>query len=342
MEVITSAFGIEEDVLILKGSNLVISVIRSTDSTKRRALTLFRSDRQKLSEEIKKSGADIYHAHWTYEFALAALSCRTNVLVTAHDAPLKILFHYRDVYRFLRFMMSVLVRIRTNHLSAVSPYLARNWRKQMWWRKQILILPNFTPIEMLETRNQNSRDKKIVLCISDSSRLKNVKTLVQAWKIVRVTFPEATLKLVGYGLGRGEEIYQWAKLNHLEVGIDWIGYVERSTIVDELNQASIVCHPSLEESHSLVLVESLARGLPIIGGIHSGAVPWTLGDAGLLVDVKLDSEIASAILKLLGSTELRTELSNLARLRSTRMFNAQRILPLYLHAYTKIIDDRKS
>jgi glycosyltransferase involved in cell wall biosynthesis len=95
----------------------------------------------------------------------------------------------------------------------------------MWWHKQITILPNFTPVEMLEEKITLSRDKKTVLCISDSSKLKNVKSLVNAWKFVRAIHPEAKLRLVGNGLGIAEEIHQWAKLNELSEGIEWIGYV---------------------------------------------------------------------------------------------------------------------
>ena len=340
VEIITSAFGLINEKLVFNGLKLIITIVKSTESTKIRALTLFRSDRKNLSKILEESKADVYHAHWTYEFALAALSVRKNVLVSAHDAPMKILYFYRDPYRFLRFVMALIVRLRTNNLAAVSPYLAQNWRKQMRWHKQITILPNFTPIEMLEEKITLSRDKKTVLCISDSSKLKNVKSLVNAWKFVRAIHPEAKLRLVGNGLGIAEEIHQWAKLNELSEGIEWIGYVERSLVVQELNHATILCHPSLEESHSLVLVEALARGLPIVGGMHSGAVPWTLGDAGLLVDVKSKMEIAKAINELLLDLGLRTRLSELAQVRSREFFSEEDNLPNYIQAYNEILNHK--
>jgi len=340
VEIITSAFGLINEKLVFNGLKLMITIVKSTESTKIRALTLFRSDRKNLSKILEESKADVYHAHWTYEFALAALSVRKNVLVSAHDAPMKILYFYRDPYRFLRFVMAVIVRLRTNNLAAVSPYLAQTWRKQMRWHKPIMILPNFTPVEMLEEKITLSRDKKTVLCISDSSRLKNVKSLVNAWKFVRTIHPEAKLRLIGNGLGIAEEIHQWAKLNELSEGIEWIGYVERSLVVQELNHATILCHPSLEESHSLVLVEALARGLPIVGGMHSGAVPWTLGDAGLLVDVKSKMEIAKAINELLLDLGLRARLSELAQIRSREFFSEGDNLPNYIQAYSEILNHK--
>jgi glycosyltransferase involved in cell wall biosynthesis len=233
--------------------------------------------------------------------------------------------------------MAVNVRIRTKNLAVVSPYLAENWRKQMFWKKQISILPNFTSVELLQGKNMLPMDKKTVLCISDSSRLKNVKTLVKAWKDVRAIYPTANLKLVGNGLGMGQEIHQWAKLNRLSDGIEWIGYIDHSLIVQELSQANILCHPSLEESHSLVLVEALARGLPVIGGKHSGAVPWTIGNSGLLVDVKSNSEIANAIVELLLYPELRSRMSELAQKRSSELFSDEEILSKHMQAYRKIL-----
>lgn len=338
VEIVTSAFGVFDHELNFKGPKITITIIKSTDSTRNRALTLFRDDRKRITKVLEKSKADIFHAHWTYEFALAALSTQKKVLVTAHDAPLKILFHYRDAYRFLRFLMAVIVRMRAKHLAAVSPYLADNWRRHMIWRKPVIVLPNFTPVEMLPDSDPNARLNYSVLCVSDSSKLKNVKTLIKAWKIVVSEIPKANLRLVGIGLGEGEEIHDWAKLSGLAEAIEWVGYVERTSILKELSSATVLCHPSLEESHSLVLVESLAMGLPIIGGKNSGAVPWTLGDAGLLVDVKSEIEIADALIHLLLNLELRTKFSELAHLRSTSIFSEEIILPRYIRAYKDILE----
>jgi glycosyltransferase involved in cell wall biosynthesis len=338
VEIVTSAFGVFDHELNFKGPKITITIIKSTDSTRNRALTLFRDDRKRITKVLEKSKADIFHAHWTYEFALAALSTQKKVLVTAHDAPLKILFHYRDAYRFLRFLMAVIVRMRAKHLAAVSPYLADNWRRHMIWRKPVIILPNFTPVEMLPDSDPNARLNYSVLCVSDSSKLKNVKTLIKAWKIVVSEIPQANLRLVGIGLGEGEEIHDWAKLSGLAEAIEWVGYVERTSILKELSSATVLCHPSLEESHSLVLVESLAMGLPIIGGKNSGAVPWTLGDAGLLVDVKSEIEIADALIQLLLNLELRSKFSELAHLRSTSIFSEEITLPRYIRAYKDILE----
>ena len=112
-----------------------------------RALDLFKVERRALTDEIRRQRPDIVHAHWTYEFARAALASGLPTLVTAHDAPLTILRHLRDPYRMARLAMALRVRAKHPPLTAVSPYLAERWRREMGWHSEIAVIPNITPFE---------------------------------------------------------------------------------------------------------------------------------------------------------------------------------------------------
>ena len=70
VEIISTAFNLLEEQMILSGPRLKFTIVRSTKNTKVRALTLWKSDRKLLVTAIKKSDADIFHAHWTYELSL--------------------------------------------------------------------------------------------------------------------------------------------------------------------------------------------------------------------------------------------------------------------------------
>jgi glycosyltransferase involved in cell wall biosynthesis len=337
IEIISTAYNLVEEQIILSGPRLKFTIVRSTKNTKVRALTLWKSDRKLLVTAIKKSDADIFHAHWTYEFAMATLTCKRDALISAHDAPIKILQHYRDIYRLLRLVMAFYVRFRTRNLAVVSPYLADSWRTKMHWKKNIFVLPNLIPKDIVIGNHRYSPHGNRVLCVSDASELKNVKTLIRSWNQMSHLADNSLLVIVGHGLGPGEEMFQWADSRGLNNRIVWKGYLERKEISAEMSRANILCHPSLEESHSLALLEALTMGLPIIAGKNSGAVPWVVGDAGVLVDVASESDLSEAIIKLLQNLEARVSLSKMAAKRSFEVFGTQVILPKYLDTYRLLV-----
>jgi len=58
-----------------------------------RALDLFAAERAGVRQAMEEDPCDLIHAQWTYEFALAALATGQPTLVTAHDAPWRVLRH---------------------------------------------------------------------------------------------------------------------------------------------------------------------------------------------------------------------------------------------------------
>jgi len=338
VEIISTATGSIADPIILHGKRLKFTIVKGNSSPRNRALSLFRSDRKNLSKVIRATEADIFHAHWIYEFALATLQTKKNVIVTAHDSPVKILFHYLDAYRLLRLVLAIVVRIKCKYLTAVSPYLAQNWRKQMLWFKNIEILPNLIPTDFLKTGIQVNEKEKFVLCVSDSSNLKNVKTLITAWHKVNLEMTDYRLVLVGYGLGKDEDMNKWADRNGLDYNIEWTGYINRAELHLLFERAMLLCHPSLEESHCLVLLEASSLGLPIIAGNNSGAVPWTLKSGGYLIDAKSPSAISSAILRVIRSPDLRNILSQNALENVRTNYSQRKLIELYLNSYQEVIN----
>jgi L-malate glycosyltransferase len=338
VEIVSTATGLETEELVFRGERLKITIVQGSASARNRALTLFFADRRNIVKVIRETDAEIYHAHWTYEFALATLMTKKNVLVTAHDSPFTILRYYRDPYRFLRLVLAWIVRLKCRNLAAVSPNLARSWRRQMMWSENISILPNFIPSDFSRLGILRKEKERIVLCVSDGSKLKNVKTLVHAWQLVYANVANFSLVLVGHGLGKDQEVHRWAVTNGLDSNIVWKGYLDRTEMRDLMDSSMLLCHPSLEESHCLVLLEALSLGLPIVAGEKSGAVPWSLGDAAVLVDVRSKTQVADAILRIINSPLLRDELAYLGVNQVLSNFSSEKLLREYLDTYAKITE----
>ena len=336
VEVVTEATEIEECV-DLQGLRLRVLVAPLRARAREHILDLFHRERRELGALLTKTEGSVINAHWTYEFAWAALDTGRPVLVTAHDAPFTILRYSRDAYRTLRATMAVVVRTRTRHLSAVSPYLAANWRRQMHFRGPITVIPNM--VTALSTEGPSRpRTRGALLAIGNAGRLKNMHALVKALSLLRTEGHSATLELIGEGLGPDDPFAVETRARGDGAGITFRGRVEREGVAEALARNAILVHPSLEESFGLVLVEAMTAGVPVVAGFRSGGVPWVLagGEAGVLVDVKRPSEIASGITRLLSNEAEAQEIAARARVHAARHFSPQAVCDSYLAAYDRV------
>ena len=106
--------------------------------------------------------------------------------------------------------------------------------------------------------------------------------------------------LFGPGMEAGGEAEHWAQRRNLLTNVEFRGSVPREQILDFLEiEADLMVHPSLIETHGMVLIEAMACGVPVVGGRKSGAVAWTLdeGRSGFLCDVKNSRKLADSIIK---------------------------------------------
>lgn len=281
-----------------RSDQLDLALVPTRARARDRALDFFAAERRGIADELRKARPDVVHAHWTYEFALGAIAADVApVLVTAHDLPWTILRSFRDPYRLIRWLMAWRARISIKHLTAVSSYAAQGWRREMLYRRPIMLIPN--PLPRLPISTVPRSEHPVVLSVGDASPLKNVKALIRAFEFVRNEAPHSELHLVGPGLDNNGELARWTRAKGLERQVVFVGPLERRSLADAYAEATVYCHPSLEETFGMVLLEALDAGLPVVAGRNSGAVSSTLfdGQAGRLVDVRRPGQIADALLE---------------------------------------------
>jgi L-malate glycosyltransferase len=336
VEVVTHATGIEGCVE-LEGPKLRILVAPRRERARALASDLFRAERQGLRELLDKTEGDVVHAHWTYEFAWAALDTGRPVLVTAHDAPLTILRHVRDPYRAVRAAMAYIVRTRIRNLTAVSPYLAQRWRREMLYRRPITVIPNIAPRLIAESSTRWVADGAALVDVTDAGRLKNVGALLEALVQLRAEGRDLTLNLVGAGLGADDDMAKTVRARGLGDGVEFHGILSRESLAAVLARSTVFVHPSLEEACPMSILEAMNAGLPVVGGIRSGGVPWLLDDgrAGMLVDVERPADIADAVCGLLDDDAAAREIASRGRERIADCFSGDVVAHSYLEAYAR-------
>lgn len=297
-----------------------------------RAADFFGQERKLIARELRRVPGDLIHAHWSYEYAWAALSDGRPVLTTVHDAPFTVLKTHRDAYRLLRYMLAWRVRLKMGAVSAVSPYLATQWCREMFWRDDVPVVPNMSPLPVSDPPRTIGNT---LVSIGNADPLKNVRSLLTALPAVIRQHPDTTLALIGPGLGPTDELA--SAVGDFDGRIEWMGQCDRPTVQAAIRRSRAMVHPSLEESQGVALLEAMSQGVPVIAGRDSGAVPWTLGEAGLLVDVRDPAALASAICGLLADSSTQERMSEMGRSRVVDVFSETAVVDGYIQLYGNVV-----
>jgi glycosyltransferase involved in cell wall biosynthesis len=296
-----------------------------------------------MVEELKKEKPDIVHAHWSYEYAGAAIKTDFPYLVTVHDNAFQILGYFKNLYRFFRLLMSEKYLNKVKYASTVSPYMNKYVSRRC---KNLKIIPN--PVNILLNENDIRslvklkmdaiKSPKITMIFNGWDARKNGINAFLAFKMLLSKIPNATLHLFGAGSEMFGEAYKAAN----KIGVSNIyfnGPTNHKSLIESLKESHLLLHPSLEESFGVVLIEAMANGVPSIGGKNSGAVPWVINDNRLLVDVKNPTEIADKMYELLCDSKLYESLALSGYLNVVNRFSAERVVESYLNYYKEIISD---
>jgi L-malate glycosyltransferase len=340
------------DPLVLTGTRFEFRLLpgrrrvwRMNEGRPGRALDGFRVERQLLATQLAQIRPDLVHAHWTYEFALAALDSGLPTLVTAHDSPARVLRHSRSPFRALRYLMARQVLRQAHHATTVSDYLAGELVGLCG--RRLPLVPNPVAAHVFETGRARmaGAGRRIGMVCNGWGRLKNAEAGLRAFAAFRQQVPCAELHCFGDDFGPDGRAARWAMDKALSAGVVFIGPLPHRALVQRLAGLDLLLHPSLEESFGVVVAEAMALGLPVVAGRHSGAVGWVLaGDrpagavsAGLLTDVRDPSAIAVALAR--SFDDHYAERSAIGRDDARRRFSGEAVAAAYLAAYARVLAD---
>jgi glycosyltransferase involved in cell wall biosynthesis len=125
-----------------------------------------------------------------------------------------------------------------------------------------------------------------LLAVGDLLPRKNLGRLVEAFGALRAgELPDHRLVLAG--VGRPEL---------RAAGVEVTGWVDDARLDALMRGADVLVHPSLYEGFGLVVLEAMARGVPVAAA-DATALPETCGDAAELFDPFDPDAIAAAVLR---------------------------------------------
>lgn len=304
-----------------------------------RMLDFFAYERSMLLQVLGQTKPDFVHAHWIYEYALAATDSGIPHLVTAHDDPWVVLKLFRNPYRFGRYLMARRALGRVSALSAVSPVLQT--RLAAYTAIPIEVVPNPLNQVFQITGQSRAEPHRFISVQNGWINLKNVNTALRAFAQIRRALPRATYHLFGANYEPGGLAQQWADKEQLSEGVVFHGPTQHEQLIQELKQATVMLHPSRWESCPMGIAEAMALGLPVVGGNDSGGVAWMVGEGGLVVDVNRAEDIAAAALRLASEETLYARCSA-AAIERVRAFSPDLIAENYEKSYCKAIENYRA
>ena len=144
-----------------------------------------------------------------------------------------------------------------------------------------------------------TRKSKTIICVARLVPIKNLQSLVHAWKTVEEQNNEYHLLIIG----EGPEFNNLTQLiKKLELSkIKLLGYQDRRVIARLLAQSEAFILPSFLEGWGLVVNEAMAAGLPILVSIHINSAHTLLSNNvnGFSFDPYLQQKISDVILQFI-------------------------------------------
>lgn len=300
----------------------------------------FTYETKRVENILKQENCDVIHAHWCYEYAQAGLNCdKSKTVITLHDWPDAVGLLLGDIVWKNRRKFGNRVIKQSNILIAVSEIIKEKCEKK-FVGKDVRLIPNFIDVHE-NSKIIKNEDFTIISVNNGFNDLKNTRTLMKAFSIVKRTCPNAKLLLCGWEHEAGGKAETWAKENGMSEGISFLGFKNRNEIMELIEKSSVLVSTSVEESFGLTLIEAMSVKTYVIGGEKSGAVPWVLGygEYGSLIDVMNEENIAKELLSVkedpVGTTVVVEKAFNYVRETFSTDVIAKKHLELYDEIYKK-------
>ena len=200
----------------------------------------------------------------------------------------------------------------------------------------------FTPMEMKATEPVRQRlgiGDDFLLTVGTLEPRKNLLTLVNAFGKIATDQPTLQLVIAGSRGWLSEPLFEAIGKSPAQDRIVLTEYLNDDELRALYSSCSAFVYPSIYEGFGLPPLEAMACGAPVIAS-HIPALEETTGGAAVLFEPNDVNSLASAIVDLLQSSELRSRFSALGRVRAAE-FTWEQTARLTLEVYEKAKARRK-
>jgi len=296
---------------------------------------------------IKNGEIDIIHTH--NQFSAAAILVANKAfhwnIPHVHTTHNSYLVMRPTLTNKLKHILEVIVFKKANHIIAQTDTV----RQQLTSKfnvspARITVIPNGVELEDITEFISNNPDQgspsKVVLCPARICPRNNQLSLMKAIPTVLKAHPEVKFVFAGPVENKAyfDTLRKFAADENLSRIVEFTGEVPRERLYALYQDSAVFALPTLYETQLLVHLEAMAFGLPVIIS-RIGTIENTLQSekgSAMLIDPNNQSEIADAIIKVLGDETLRQELSNKGKKLVREKFDWRQIATETLDLYNRV------
>jgi glycosyltransferase involved in cell wall biosynthesis len=201
------------------------------------------------------------------------------------------------------------------------------------------IIPNIVDTERFKPVNDRRMNAPHLVVTRNLERIYDIGTALEAFRVVRQSFPNASMTVAGSGPER-ENLERVAAQLDISDAVLFTGALNREQIAELYRSADVAVNPSIVDNMPNSVMEAMAAGVPVVS-TNAGGVPFIIssGQTGLLVPPGEPLPMARAILRILAEPELRARLSTAARAQAEQ-WSWRNVSARWLSAYREVVDHR--
>jgi L-malate glycosyltransferase len=303
----------------------------------------------RFGRDVRREGIQIVHAYGFYPNVFAILPARlgTNSLTIASVRDMGV---FSDRHRLKRISQALACRFAD--CIVANSHAVRTWLNgQGLGRYDIRVIPNGIAIPPKRDYRANNpirselnidRTAPVIAVVGRLVRTKGLEFFLEAAADLAPRFPSVRFLIVGEARVEPQyrlELEKRAQELNLAGRITFMG--ERRDIEQIMRETDISVLPSLSESFSNVLLESMANGLPIIA-TNVGGNPEVITDGvnGLLVPPQDSAALARAMARLLEQPEVARRFGQTARETAAREYSLDCLLRRTADLYVSLLERR--
>ncbi len=304
----------------------------------------------KMSEVATEVKLDLLHVHYAIPHSISAFLARElnsdlkylPIVTTLHGTDITLVGADRSYLPITRFGI-----LKSDGVTAVSSYLQQETCQVFdIGCDTISVIPNFIdPSYYFRRQNEQLRSKlapngeKLVVHVSNFRPVKRITDCVRIFAAIQNKV-KARLIMVGDGPEKAQG--EWlARQMGVSKSVCFVG--KQPGIVDYLSVADLLLLTSETESFGLSALEAMACEVPVIAS-NVGGLPEVIadGESGYLAEVGDIEGMAKYAIKILSSDNLQRKMGQFARQIAIEKFSTEKIMPLYLSYYDRILEKAKN